>query len=303
MRRLGCSTRRHRGDAPHHRGRKQGRSTRNVRSPADHQYAQQPGRAIRFDAMLECDDVQLVGNVFQNASAGTRPGRAREVGKTWSSRDDKFLDNGWHNRQSLWADGLTVKDVSDSQIMGNEFRDDTDMDLIFGGGGTASSRTTRSCTRATSQAVRLPVDDPQVVQQSRRLVGHGYLGNVVDGGPNRNIRSGIYVASEEWYNPTPYRWTTANPVAALIHDDVVTKCPERHVHRCTRLLDSRKPVPECPRSGDSERVAASVSSPTLRSSCRRQPAIFDFRNENVAPTTRHLFESQSWIGRIPNWPF
>jgi hypothetical protein len=29
----------------------------------------------------------------------------------------------------------------------------------------------------------------------------------------------------------------------------------------------------------------------------------DFHNENNDPATRYLFESQSWIGSIPNWPF
>ena len=90
--------------------------------------------------------------------------------------------------------------------------------------------------------------------------GTDISGNVVDGGPNRNIGSGIYVASEGWYNETPYGWTTDNPGRRHDPRQRVPKCPERHVCRRTRLLDFRKPVPECPWSRRFRPVAASLSS-------------------------------------------
>ena len=145
-------------EAMHHiivDGNKEGRLGTSAHQ-RDHQHAQQPGRALWLQRAprvrrCRCWWAMCFRTRWPASGLGVRGTRQYVV-----IRDNKFLDNGWHNRQSLWADGLTVKDISYSQIVGNEFRNNTDIDLIFGGARTASSRTTRSCTQATSRAVRLP---------------------------------------------------------------------------------------------------------------------------------------------------
>lgn len=46
----------------------------------------------------------------------------------------EFRGNGEHHVQSMWADGLTLLQSNRAVVTGNRFRDNSDVDLIFGGG-------------------------------------------------------------------------------------------------------------------------------------------------------------------------
>jgi hypothetical protein len=48
-----------------------------------------------------------------------------------------FRDNGAHTVQNMWADGLTLLRGNGARITGNRFIDNSDVDLIFGGGTDA----------------------------------------------------------------------------------------------------------------------------------------------------------------------
>ena len=111
----GCSTWQHRGAAPHHCGRKQ---TERLGSSAHNRIVNTPnnqGVPYGFNALLECDDAVLVGNVFQNALAGSGLG-VRGRRNNLVINNNKFIDNGWHNRQGLvgrWADDCRRRQFAD----------------------------------------------------------------------------------------------------------------------------------------------------------------------------------------------
>ncbi len=254
-----------------------------------------------FNALLESDDVTLVGNVFQNALAGSGLG-VKGSRQDLVIRDNKFLDNGFHTRWLLWADGITIHDVANSQIVGNEFRDNTDIDLIFGGAQDSIIQDntivhTSDLTGGAFAGLMLH----KWSNSSGDYSGSDISGNVVDGGPNRDIGSGIYVASEGWYSHTPFGWTNANPVRASIHDNVV-----RNVKNGMYIAARGFSIYENQYENThgitfaGSRGALSTNAPIVVS---QTTSDIDYHNENSDAATRHLFESQTWIGSIPNWPF
>jgi hypothetical protein len=119
---------------------------------------------------------------------------------------NKILDNGTHDVKNMWADGITVHDARDSVFKGNEFRDNTDIDLIFGG-----------CQRCRIQL--------NSVTHTARYSGSAYVGlmiqawpsssgdytdsviarNRVDCGPSKNCGFGIYIGSSAWYASPPVK--------------------------------------------------------------------------------------------------
>lgn len=254
-----------------------------------------------FNALLECDDVRLVGNVFQNALAGSGLG-VKGSRRNLLIEDNKFLDNGFHTEWLLWADGLTVHDVADSQIVGNEFRDNTDIDLIFGGAqNSVITNNTILHTADPAGGAFAGLMIHKWANSTGNYAGSEFSGNVVDGGPNRRIGSGIYVASEGWYSETPYGHAATNPIRSVIRDNVVKNVLNgmyvgaRGFSIYANQYEKAHGVTFPSSNGPLSSNAPIVVSPTSTD--------IDFHNENVDPATRHLFESQSWIGCIPNWPF
>ncbi|MBK9038501.1 MAG: right-handed parallel beta-helix repeat-containing protein [Bdellovibrionales bacterium] len=75
--------------------------------------------------------LSLVGMTSTNALCGT--GVEIGGGLNLLVQDSYFTANGVHNVQNLWSDGLTVGSAINATITGNYFRDNTDVDLIFGG--------------------------------------------------------------------------------------------------------------------------------------------------------------------------
>jgi hypothetical protein len=68
-------------------------------------------------------------------------------GTGWEWRGDSatitnsvFRENGAHAVQNMWSDGLTLLQSNGAQVVGNGFLDNSDVDLIFGGGTNASVR-------------------------------------------------------------------------------------------------------------------------------------------------------------------
>jgi hypothetical protein len=79
-----------------------------------------------------CDGCRITSSVFQNALCGTGL-RVNNVDVV----NSLFADNGVHTVGAidlLWSDGLTVGRCDRSYVVNNEFRDNTDIDLIFGSG-------------------------------------------------------------------------------------------------------------------------------------------------------------------------
>jgi hypothetical protein len=123
--------------------------------------------------------------------------------------------------------------------------------------------------------------------------------NIIDGGPNRNVGSGIYVGSEGWYPGTPIGWTADNPVRASIHDNEVrnTKSGMYVAAQGFSIFDNQffnaHGVSFPSSHGTLTSTAPIVVSPTT--------ADMDFHGADQDAATRGMFQYQSWIGCIPNW--
>ncbi|MBM4093769.1 MAG: right-handed parallel beta-helix repeat-containing protein, partial [Planctomycetes bacterium] len=154
-------------------------------------------------ARLSASDCVIEGNVFKNALGGTGlevTGGLERV----DIRGNLFANNGVHTARNLWADGLTVHDLRDSRVENNQFIDNTDIDLIFGGARNCVIRGNQilhTSNRAGGAFAGLMIHKWSTT--SGDYTGVDISDNVIDGGPNRDIGSGIYVASEGWYDQTP----------------------------------------------------------------------------------------------------
>ena len=136
-------------------------------------------------------------------------------------RSNLFAYNGVHTTRNLWADGLTVHDLRDSRIEDNEFIDNTDIDLDLWRRRNCIIRGNHiihTSDRTGGAFAGLMIH--KWSSTSGDYTGVDISGNVIDGGPNRDIGSGIYLASEGWYDETPVGSLAAGQVAA-VHDNIV----------------------------------------------------------------------------------
>ncbi len=113
---------------------------------------------------------------------------------------NQVLSNGTHDRAAMWADGLTVIDGADDVVRGNLFRDNTDVQMVFGG--------CRNCTVADNTLEE--TDAPGAGAFAGLLVhawpatsgdymGTVITGNHIDCGPARRCGFGLGVGGRAWY--------------------------------------------------------------------------------------------------------
>ena len=287
-------------EALHHvilNGNKSGRQG----SPAYNYCATNTNNRYGFNATLLADNVQIVGNTFTNALGGTGL-EVRGSRHNVLIRNNDFSSNGVHNQSGLWADGLTLHDVADSRIEGNRFYDNTDIDLILGGALnsviTGNVITHSSDTGGGAFAGLMIHKWPgRAGNYDGTVISH----NIIDGGPQRTIGSGIYLGSEGWYDQTPLGTTVPYTTGASVHDNVI-----RNVQNGMYVAAQGFAVYDNSyvnahggtirtSSGHVSSVAPIVVSPTSR--------WIDFHGENFHPLTSGMFASANWQGHIPNWPF
>jgi hypothetical protein len=251
-------------------------------------------------ARLASDDCIVEGNIFRNALGGA--GLVVSAGRTQVTiRNNLFADNGVHTAYNLWSDGLTIHDLRDSRVEYNVFRDNTDIDLIFGGARYCvirGNQITHTANRAGGAFAGLMIHKWSAT--SGDYTGVEITENVIDGGPNRDMGSGIYVASEGWYDQTPFGSLLAGQVS-LIHHNTVRNVKNgmyiaaRQFRIHANQFSNAHGVAFRTSLGSVTSLAPIVVSP--------RASTIDFRGENVNPATRSWFACQDWRGHVPNWPF
>lgn len=185
--------------------------------------------------------------------------------------------------------------------MGNEFRNNTDVDLIFGGARNSiiqDNTIVHTADVAGGSFAGLMIH--KWSNSSGDYSGAEISGNIVDGGPNRTIGSGIYVASEGWYSQTPYGWTSDDLPRATIHDNVSRNVQNGMYVAAIGFSIYENRFENAYGTIRSSRGTLRANAPIVVSPTSSD---IDFHGENSHPATRQLFESQSWIGHVPNWPF
>ncbi len=268
-------------------------------TPAFYHCANGTNNRYGMTAVLDCDDAQIVGNLFKNALGGT----ALEVRQDHDNvriENNRFASNGVHDRRNLWSDGLTIHGLTNSQIIGNEFVDNTDIDLILGGSQNClvqGNRFYHTSSRSGGSFAALMIH--KWPTRSADYSGTEISFNIIDGGPGRNVGTGIYVGSEGWYPGTPLGWSSGNPVRASIHHNEVrnTKSGMYVAAEGFAIFDNQFSNAHGVSFPSSGRVLTSsapiVVSPTA--------ADIDFHGADQHPATRSMFEYQSWINCIPHW--
>ncbi len=259
------------------------------------------GNRYGMTAMLDCDNAQIVGNIFKDALGGTGL-EVRQDHRNVLIQNNKFTNNGVHNRRNLWADGLTIHGLADSQIIGNEFVDNTDIDLILGGSQNClvqGNRIVHTGAVGTGSFAGLMIH--KWPTRTADYTGTVISDNLIDGGPNRSVGTGIYLGSEGWYPGTPLGWVGDSTARALVYNNVVRNTQNGMYVAAAgfsvfdnqftnshgvRIVTTRGPLTS------SSPIVVSATSTDM-----------DFRGEDQDPATRGLFSYQTWIGAVPNWPF
>ncbi|MBA2116814.1 hypothetical protein HOV93_40060 [Planctomycetes bacterium FF15] len=250
--------------------------------------------------VMASDDSTIVGNHFINAIGGTGL-EVKDFRSNVRVDDNIFAYNGVHNQSFLWADGLTVHDAYNSQFVGNLFIDNTDIDFIFGGAqNSLIENNTVIHTADTTGGAFASIMIHKWPTTSGNYSGTIIRNNSVDGGPNKTAGTGLYIASEGWYDETPFGVTLSNPTQAEIYNNTVINtvngmyvaAHDFAIYDNTFTNSHGVSFPASCRTLTAN--APIVVSPTSSN--------IDFHGEDIDPETLYQFSEQDWDDCVPNWP-
>lgn len=171
------------------------------------------------------DDVALLNSVSKNSLCGTgcEVAGVRSGFVAWRST---IADNGVHNQEGMWADGVTIHDASFSTVAATEFVDNTDVDLIFGGcQNCIIHNNTIHHTDAVAGGSFAALMIHAWPSTSGNFTGSHTTGNLVDCGGSRRCGFGLLLGSDAWYvtevfGGHAYRNPVANAQIGVALDDV-----------------------------------------------------------------------------------
>lgn len=114
--------------------------------------------------------------------------------------DSQFWENGDHQTPLMWADGLTVHDAKDATVTKNQFHDNTDVQLIFGG----CAHCTISHNRFSHSQGFNRASFAELMLQSWPTTSGDFSGsriseNAIDCSPAKRCGYGIMIGSSPWY--------------------------------------------------------------------------------------------------------
>ncbi len=278
-------------------GNRQGRA-----GTAAHAACVAGNNAPGHNGIFSCSSCSLTNSSSNNALCGTGlvvTGSATNV----TIADSTFANNGRHDQQNLWSDGLTVHDAKQSTFVNNVFVDNTDVDLIFGGCQQCviqNNTITHTADPAAGAFAALMIQKWPSTSGNYQDVD--VSGNKVDCGPLRACGSGLYIGSESWYPETPYGTLTPGTTSGSIHHNSVVNAMNGlyiaaiglTIYQNSVLNAHGVPIPNsCHKSIVS--ATPYVVSPTAKS--------IHFMGENVDPAMKIHFSNADWSGCIPNYPF
>ena len=152
-----------------------------------------------YNMRLICSHCGLVGSVTRDALCGTGC-EVTGVGEAVVLDRNHVAYNGVHNVEGLWADGVTVHDYSGSTFTANEFIDNTDIDLIFGGcQDCVIQDNTLVHTTAFEGAAFAALMLHAWPSTSGDFTGSDTSWNSIDCGADRQCGIGLYLGSDAWY--------------------------------------------------------------------------------------------------------
>ena len=153
------------------------------------------------------ENFSVTNSVFKNAICASGFGYQGKNGII--IKKNTFAYNGFHDVSMLWADGATLIDLKDSVVSENDFIDNTDIDLIFGGceNCVVSKNVVTHSTNTSGAAFAALMfhswpagatgagTPPTSGNYSNSIISE----NSVDCGVKRNCGFGLLVGSYPWY--------------------------------------------------------------------------------------------------------
>lgn len=146
------------------------------------------------------DDIAIRRSVFRDFACYT----ALEygTGADVTVADNDFTGNGTHDASLRWADGLTIHTGLRFNVTGNRFRDNTDVQLIFGGCVdcvVARNTFSHGGSAAGGSFAELMLQAwPKAT--SGDFTGTHVFDNDIDCGAMRRCGFGIMIGSTPWYD-------------------------------------------------------------------------------------------------------
>jgi len=207
-----------------------GNKTARAATPSGSQCASY-NNSYGYNMRMVCDDCSLTNSVTKNALCGT----GCEVAGTPSGVElwrNTVAYNGVHDTEGMWADGVTVHDAAGSVFTENEFIDNTDIDLIFGGCVDCVIEDnviwhTEAFAGGSFAALMLHAwpDGNGGNGTSGNFTGTTTVNNSIDCSASRRCGIGLYLGSDAWYITDVYGGTVHdnqidNAEMGLLIDDV-----------------------------------------------------------------------------------
>lgn len=126
-------------------------------------------------------------------------------------RHNLFSSNGTHNIQLRWADGLTIHSGKRFQVTDNRFRDNSDVQLIFGGCTdciVTNNRFDHSASAEGGSFAELMLHAwPKAT--SGDFTGTRVTGNYINCGPRQRCGFGIMIGASPWYDAPTFGGTVS----------------------------------------------------------------------------------------------
>jgi hypothetical protein len=173
-----------------------------------------------YNMRVACSQCALTNSVTKNALCGTGC-EVTGVGSGVVLWRNAVADNGVHDTQSMWSDGVTVHDYAASTFVANDFTDNTDVDFIFGGCQACvvqDNTITHTAAFAGGSFAALMIHAWPSGATSGSFVGTDTSRNSIDCGPSRRCGFGLYIGPDAWYD--------ADTFGGAVHHNVVANAQQ-----------------------------------------------------------------------------
>jgi hypothetical protein len=235
---------------------------------------------------MVCNNCVLMNSVTMNTLCGT----GCEVAGTGSGVTvwrSTVAYNGVHNQQGMWADGVTVHDYADSTFAGNEFIDNTDVDLIFGGCVDCIIQENLIWHTTAFEGGSFAALMIHAWQStSGNFNGADTSKNVIDCGASFRCGFGLYLGSDAWYDTDTF--------GGVVHNNFVTNAQQGVlIDDCHDMAVYNNYV--------ENHASSTNASCGNRSTTAYSMGVDSFNIDTSMDTMGTSYTNANWDGCIPNW--
>lgn len=185
----------------------------------------QYNNAYGHNMRMTCNGCTLSNSVTRDALCGTGC-EVAGAGSGVTVTRNTIANNGVHDAEGMWADGLTVHEYADSTFTHNQIFDNTDVDLIFGACVNCMIQdNTIWHADAFSQSSFAAMMIHTWPGQSGDYTGADVSGNTIDCGSSKRCGFGLLLGSDAWYvtdvhGGSVHHNTVRNAQQGVLIDDV-----------------------------------------------------------------------------------